>query len=107
MKKSMIEVAYGVLKENKEPMPFINLWKLVSAEMGYNQSQFEDNIAQFYTDLSIDSRYINLPGNVWDLRSRHKMSENVLDTDSIAVDEEEEEQEESMEVEEKEEPQEN
>lgn len=107
MKKSMIEVAYGVLKEHKEPMPFIDLWKLVSSEMGFNQTQFEDNIAQFYTDLSIDSRYLNLSGNVWDLRSRHKMSENVLDTDSIAVDEDEAE-EESIEIdEEKEESQEN
>lgn len=106
MKKSMIEVAYGVLKQNKEPMPFVNLWKLVSEEMGYSQSQFEDNIAQFYTDLSIDSRYINLSGNVWDLRSRHKLAENVLDTDSLSV-EEDEEIEESSELEEKKESQDN
>ena len=54
MKKSMIEVAYQVLTNNNGSMPFVDLWKDVSQEMGFNQTQFEDNIAQFYTDLSLD-----------------------------------------------------
>ena len=53
MKKSMIEVAYQVLTNNNGAMPFVDLWKDVSQEMGFNQTQFEDNIAQFYTDLSL------------------------------------------------------
>ena len=63
MKKSMIEVAYQVLTNNNGSMPFVDLWKDVSQEMGFNQTQFEDNIAQF--------------------RSRHTYSESVMDTDSI------------------------
>ena len=56
----MIEVAYQVLTNNNGSMPFVDLWKDVSQEMGFNQTQFEDNIAQFYTDLSLDGRFLNM-----------------------------------------------
>ena len=95
MKKSMIEVAYQVLTNNNGAMPFDDLWKDVSQEMGFTQTQFEDNIAQFYTDLSLDGRFLNMSQNTWDLRSRHTYSESVMDTDSIAIDEDDEDEEES------------
>ena len=95
MKKSMIEVAYQVLTTNNGSMPFVDLWKDVSQEMGFNQTQFEDNIAQFYTDLSLDGRFLNMSQNTWDLRSRHTYSESVMDTDSIAIDEDDEDEEDS------------
>ena len=88
----MIEVAYQVLTNNNGSMPFVDLWKDVSQEMGFNQTQFEDNIAQFYTDLSLDGRFLNMSQNTWDLRSRHTYSESVMDTDSIAIDEDDEEE---------------
>lgn len=91
----MIEVAYQVLTNNNEAMPFVDLWKDVSQEMGFTQTQFEDNIAQFYTDLSLDGRFLNMSQNTWDLRSRHTYSESVMDTDSIAIDEDDEDEEES------------
>lgn len=95
MKKSMIEVAYQVLTNNNGAMPFVDLWKDVSQKMGFTQTQFEDNIAQFYTDLSLDGRFLNMSQNTWDLRSRHTYSESVMDTDSIAIDEDDEDDEES------------
>ena len=95
MKKSMIEVAYQVLTNNDGAMPFVDLWKDVSQEMGFSQTQFEDNIAQFYTDLSLDGRFLNMSQNTWDLRSRQTYSESVMDTDSIAIDEDDDEEEES------------
>ena len=95
MKKSMIEVAYQVLTNNNGAMPFVDLWKDVSQEMGFTLTQFEDNIAQFYTDLSLDGRFLNMSQNTWDLRSRHTYSESVMDTDSIAIDEDDEDEEES------------
>ena len=95
MKKSMIEVAYQVLTNNDGAMPFVDLWKDVSQEMGFSQTQFEDNIAQFYTDLSLDGRFLNMSQNTWDLRSRHTYSESVMDTDSIAIDEDDEDEEDS------------
>lgn len=89
MKKSMIEIAYNFLSDNKGVVPFIQLWNQVAEEMGFTETQKEDNIAQFYTDLSMDGRFLNMAGNTWDLRSRHTFSEGVIDTDSIAIDEDE------------------
>lgn len=98
MKQSMTDVAYEVMNANEQAMPFIELWTTVSAKLGLNETQFEDNIAQFYTDLSIDGRFLNMAGNTWDLRSRHTYSESVLDTDSIAIDEDSDD-EDDMEIE--------
>lgn len=97
MKKSMIQIARDILENNSGPMPFLDLWKSVSSEMGFNETQFEENIAQFYTDLSLDGHFVNLEGNVWDLKTRHTYSESVTDTDSIAVDEDDETEEEENE----------
>jgi DNA-directed RNA polymerase subunit delta len=41
-----------------------------------------------------------MPGNSWDLRSRHTYSESVMDTDSIAIDEDGDESEELLDPEE-------
>ena len=68
------------------------LMKATSGNIYFNG---EDNIAQFYTDLSLDGRFLNMSQNTWDLRSRHTYSESVMDTDSIAIDEDDEDEEDS------------
>ncbi|MBB5183860.1 DNA-directed RNA polymerase subunit delta [Catenisphaera adipataccumulans] len=90
--KSMIDAAYEIMSRQNNSMPFLDLYKKVSEEMGYNETQFEDNIAQCYTDLSLDSRFLNLEGNNWDLKKRHTYSESVMDTDAIAIDEDEDDE---------------
>lgn len=91
MKKSMIETAYSVLAAEKHPMPFLDLWKIVAKEMGFTPSQQDDNIAQFYSDLSLDGRFTNLKGNTWDLRKRQSIANTMIDTDSLSVEDEEDE----------------
>lgn len=86
MSKSMIETAYQVLSEHEGIMPFVEVWEKVSSLMGFTPTQAKDNIAQLYTDLSMDGRFLNMSGNTWDLRSRHKLSESVTDTSTIAID---------------------
>ena len=94
MKKSMIESAYQILASKKEAVPFLNLWQDVVQEMGFTPSQADDNIAQFYSDLSMDGRFTNLKGNSWDLRKRQHSSTTLIDTDSLSVEDEEDDHEE-------------
>lgn len=94
MSKSMIDVAKDTLIKNNHRMAFLDLWNNVSKEMNFSPTQAEDNIAQFYSDLSLDSHFVNLEGNSWDLKTRHTFSETVTDTDMIAVDDDDEEEEE-------------
>lgn len=91
MKKSMIETAHQVLSDQKHPMPFVELWTIVAKEMGFTPSQQDDNIAQFYSDLSLDGRFANLKGNSWDLRKRQSLAATKIDTDSLSVEDEEDE----------------
>ncbi|MBF0579156.1 DNA-directed RNA polymerase subunit delta [Erysipelotrichaceae bacterium RD49] len=88
MKKSMIDLAFDILTKEKKAMKFLDLWTIVSKEMGFTPSQSDDNIAQFYSDLSIDGRFASLPGNTWDLRKRQSSAHTIVDTDSISVEDE-------------------
>lgn len=87
MKKSMIDIAFDLLSKKKKPVSFLKLWEEVAQIEGLTQQQSEDNIAQFYTDMSIDNRFAHMGENKWDLRSRHTYSEVVIDTDALLIDE--------------------
>ena len=89
MKKAMIDVAYEQLSTKKKPVTFIKLWEEICQIMGFRQAQEEDNIAQFYSDLSLDDRFVCVGENKWDLRERHTYNEVVVDTSEILIDEDE------------------
>ena len=92
MKKSMTETAYDILSKSEGPQSFIELWSSVVRDMGLTPSQADNQIAQFYTDLSMDGRFFSLAGNRWDLKSRYSSAESTVDTDSLSVEDDEEEE---------------
>ena len=71
MKKSMVDVAYDLMSTKKKAIVFLKLWEEVCQVMAFTKQQEEDNIAQFYSDLSLDDRFVNVGENKWDLRERH------------------------------------
>lgn len=87
MSKSMVDVAYEKLDKVKNSMAFVDLWKKVCKKLLFNEQQNEDNIAQFYTDLSLDDRFVCVKNNKWDLRLRHTYEEVVVETSHIIIDE--------------------
>ena len=88
MKKSMVDVAYDLMSTKKKAIVFLKLWEEVCQVMAFTKQQEEDNIAQFYSDLSLDDRFVNVGENKWDLRERHTCHEVVVDTEEILIDEE-------------------
>lgn len=88
MKKSMVDVAYDLMSTKKKAIVFLKLWEEVCQVMAFTKQQEEDNIAQFYSDLSLDDRFVNVGENKWDLRERHTYYEVVVDTEEILIDEE-------------------
>ena len=88
MKKAMIDIAFDIMKSKKKALVFIKLWEDVCQIAGFTKEQEEDNIAQFYSDLSLDDRFVCVGGNRWDLRERHTYNEVVVDTEDILIDEE-------------------
>ena len=88
MKKSMVDVAYDLMSTKKKAIVFLKLWEEVCQVMAFTKQQEEDNIAQYYSDLSLDDRFVNVGENNWDLRERHTYHEVVVDTEEILIDEE-------------------
>ncbi len=80
-KKCMTDVAYDILSNRQDAMPFKDLWSEVSKETGLGN----DKVASFYSDLSLDGRFISLEGNNWDLKSHRKFSETQIDLSAIEV----------------------
>lgn len=83
---SMIEVAEAILNErgNKQIMDFNDLYNEVCQYLGYQDEAAKAAMAQFYTDLNIDGRFISLGDNRWGLRSWYpvdSIDEEVSHTD--------------------------
>ncbi|MFJ8528798.1 DNA-directed RNA polymerase subunit delta [Bacillus sp. NPDC094106] len=66
---SMIEVVHSVLEDKRQATSFQDLVQEIAQVLGLSQEQVNAKIAQFYTDLNIDGRFINLGENRWGLRS--------------------------------------
>lgn len=86
--KSMVDVAYDVIAKKKRPIPFNKLWEEVSKIYGVSN----DQMAQFYSDLTLDSRFVSLKENKWDLVERRKFEESHVDLSKIELDEDEPEE---------------
>ncbi|MDQ0360785.1 DNA-directed RNA polymerase subunit delta [Breznakia pachnodae] len=87
----MIDIAYDVLNNSKSAVVFIELFNNVSEIKGLTQAQKEDKIAQFYTDLSLDGRFVIMEDNKWDLKSRHRLEEVKKVSAEELIDDEEDE----------------
>ena len=99
MKKDELElmsnkdIAYLILEESKRKLNTADLFKKIIKLLELPESTFEKKIADFYTALSTDKRYILLDNGKWDLRSNHT-SDKVI---KVSDEDDEEEQEESSE----------
>ncbi|KEK25516.1 DNA-directed RNA polymerase subunit delta [Bacillus gaemokensis] len=66
---SMIEVVHSVLEDKRQATSFHDLVQEIAQVLGLSKEQVAAKIAQFYTDLNIDGRFINLGENRWGIRS--------------------------------------
>ncbi|WP_276705237.1 DNA-directed RNA polymerase subunit delta [Caldibacillus debilis] len=66
---SLTEIAYEILSEKKQPLPFRELLDEVAALLGMPEEKKEEIAAQFYTDLNIEGKFLNIGGNTWGIKS--------------------------------------
>ena len=86
---SMVDVAYDLMTKKKKPVDFYKLWQEDSEIKGFDQNDQEENESLFYTNITLDGRFITVGENRWDLRSRHKFDEVHIDMNDIYADDEE------------------
>lgn len=95
MKKEELEllsnkdIAELILQNSKRTLNTADLFKKIIKLLELPESTFESKIADFYTSLATDKRFILLDNGKWDLRVNHT-SDKVIKV--ISDDEEEEEE---------------
>ncbi len=70
-----------ILEENKKSLNTADLFKKIIELLDLPAKTFETKIADYYTALSTDKRFILLEDGTWDLRSRHTSDKVVKVTD--------------------------
>lgn len=65
---AMVDVARAILEVTGEVTEFNDLLVEVAEFLELDDAELEAHMAQFYTDLNIDGRFISLGGNRWGLR---------------------------------------
>ena len=85
------DIAVLILENSKRTINTADLYKKIMKLLDLPESSFESKIAEFYTSLSTDKRFILLDNGKWDLRNRHTSDKIV----KVATDDEDEEDEEN------------
>jgi len=65
---SLMEMAYEYLKNSKQPISFHELVNEIKAAADISDEEIRSRLAQFYTDINIDGRFLSLGENRWGLR---------------------------------------
>ncbi len=88
--KSMVDVAYEIMVKEKKIFKFNELFELVANELGFDDETKNDRISKFYTNISLDGRFVNLPNNTWDLRTNQTFDKVHIDMKDVysAIEEE-------------------
>ena len=97
MKKEELEllsnkdIAYMILEDRKQKLNTADLFKKIIKALDLPESTFEKKIADFYTALSTDKRFILLDNGKWDLRSNHTSDKVIKVSDEDDEEDEDEE----------------
>ncbi len=66
---SMIRIAKAVLEEKGEVMDFNEIVQEVANFSGLEETEMNNRVVQFYTDMNVDGEFISLGENTWGLRN--------------------------------------
>ena len=88
-RRSFVDTAYDIVVKNGAELPFATLWNNVCEELGLTQEDRVARVSYFYTQLTLDGRFVTLGENVWDLRIRHTFDKVHIDMNEIYTEEEE------------------
>jgi DNA-directed RNA polymerase subunit delta len=89
-RKSFVDTAYQLVVKNGDSVPFATLWNGVCEELGLTEEDKVNRVSYFYTQLTLDGRFVTLGENVWDLRIRHTFDKVHIDMNEVYSEDEEE-----------------
>lgn len=85
--ESMVDVAYSILKNGSElTMKFQDLYKEVLKLKEISEEDGKKLISQFYTNLTLDGRFVDLKENEWGLRERETYDKVHINMNDVYAD---------------------
>jgi DNA-directed RNA polymerase subunit delta len=78
---SLIDMAYVIIESNnKETVAFTDIMDIIVAATGLKEKEVRARIAQFYTEMNLDGRFLCMGDNKWGLRSWYPVEQAEEDT---------------------------
>jgi DNA-directed RNA polymerase subunit delta len=100
--KSLLDTAFTIMSASKKEISFMDLFNQVAKELTLTDDEKKAMIGEFFTELTLDGRFVALTDNGWDLRARHTYEKVHIDVNDVYSDVEEGDEDEEDEEEEKE-----
>jgi DNA-directed RNA polymerase subunit delta len=72
---SMVDLAYDLLKNRGESMPYKEIMDEVAKLKGFSDEDVEQYIAQLFTEINIDGRFVRDSDRKWGLREWYSVEE--------------------------------
>ena len=93
-RESKTDIAYRLMLKRKKERYFYDLWDDVKNELAKvvapeELENIDEDISFFYTNLTLDGRFVNVGDNKWNLRERVTFDKVHIDMNEIYNDEEE------------------
>lgn len=89
--ESMVDVAYSILKQsNKKVFTFKEMYDEVATCLELSEEEKMNKMSKFYTNLTLDGRFVTLGDNTWDLRENQTYDKVHIDVNDVYSDIEEE-----------------
>ena len=107
--KSLVTTAYELMSEaydrgDRAPKPFLELCSEICDRLGLSEEEFTRLVSRFYTDLTLDGRFVIKENNTWTLREHEKYKDVHIDMNDVySMDEDKELEEDGEENQEEEE----
>ena len=92
--KSLVTTAYELMSEaydrgDRAPKPFLELCSEICDRLGLSEEEFTRLVSRFYTDLTLDGRFVIKENNTWTLREHEKYKDVHIDMNDVySMDEE-------------------
>ncbi|TCS95553.1 DNA-directed RNA polymerase subunit delta [Hazenella coriacea] len=65
---AMVDLTYDLLKDKGEPMHYRDIMNEIAKMKGFTKDDVEQYIAQLYTEVNIDGRFICVGRSLWGVR---------------------------------------
>ena len=93
-----VDISYMILKEDKNRFNTPTLFRKVCDLLDLSEEEFENKIGEYYTNLTLDKRFIIMKDATWELREKTKVETLIDEDDDNEYLDEEEELEEDLEL---------